>query len=168
MKLDVSRAIREAGRSFPLDVVQTIAPQDILGETVTLDDAHLVGSYMADDQGTITVEGDLSTIAHARCANCLEPATTPIETHFSERFVRDGDEKDDETFAYGGSVIDFEKLAMANAVLALPLRFLCREDCPGLMRYASSGTDEDASQKELQNEHPFAALQNLLTKDEEV
>jgi len=167
MKLDVLRALSNPGQEYPLDVTQAIAPQQVLGDTVTFDDARLTGTLVADPTGSVTVDGRLTSIAHAPCANCLEPATAAIDTAFHETFVLNGDPEDDDVFPYSGSALDFEKLAMTCAVLALPMRFLCREDCPGLARFALSEANEDASQKDMQ-EHPFAALQTLLKKDEEV
>ena len=87
---------------------------------------------------------------------------------FRETFLRDADPEDDEQYAYSGSAIGFEKLAMSLAVLNLPMRFLCKEDCQGLIKQYGGDIETTARQKELQKEHPFAALQQLLTKDEEV
>jgi len=166
MKLDVLQALRNPGQEYPFHVVQAIAPMELGGENITFDDAVLSGVYSASEDGNVTFDGQLTTVAHAQCANCLEPASADIQAAFRETFLRDGDPEDDEIFAYGGAVVGFEKLAMSYAVLAMPMRFLCKEDCPGLPGIA--GTDEDFCQKEMQNEHPFAALQQLLTKDEEV
>ena len=164
MKLDVSLALKNPGQEYLFRGEQAIAPQEIGGDTVTMDDAVLEGTYFAAEDGSVTVDGRLTTVAHAHCANCLEPASADIQATFRETFLRNGDPEDDEIFVYTGFSIGFEKLAMSYAVLALPIRFLCREDCPGLAGFA----DNDSCQKELQNEHPFAALQQLLTKDEEV
>jgi uncharacterized protein len=164
MKLDVSLALKNPGQEYLFRGEQAIAPQEISGDTVTFDDAILEGTYFATDDGSVQVDGKLTTVAHAHCANCLEPASADIQATFRETFLRNGDPEDDEIFVYTGSCVGFEKLAMSYAVLALPMRFLCREDCPGLVGFA----DNDTCQKEMQNEHPFAALQQLLTKDEEV
>ena len=164
MKLDVSQALKNPGQEYPFRGEQAIAPQEVGGDTVILDDAVLEGTYFAAEDGSVTVDGQLTTVAHAHCANCLEDASADIQATFRETFLRNGDPEDDETFAYTGFSIGFEKLAMSYAVLALPIRFLCREDCPGLVGFA----DNDSCQKEMQNAHPFAALPQLLTKDEEV
>ena len=164
MKLDVSQALKNPGQEYLFHGEQASASQEIGGDIVTFDDATLEGTYFASEDGSVLVDGKLKTVAHAHCANCLEPASADIQATFRETFLRNGDPEDDENFAYTGFSIGFEKLAMSYAVLALPMRFLCREDCPGLVGFA----DNDFCQKELQNEHPFAALQQLLTKDEEV
>ena len=162
MKLNATPALKDPGQEYPFEGEQTIAPQEIGGDTVTFDPALLKGVYSATDDGSVTVEGSLVTTAHGACANCLEPASTRIEAEFRETFQRDGNPEDDEIFAYEGYTLDFEKLAMSYALLNLPMRMLCREDCPGL----SVGPDDDVClcQKEAPTQRPFAALQQLLTE----
>lgn len=171
MKLDVSKALKNPGQAYPFQGEQTIAPIDVYGEEISFDDAKLEGAYTANEDGSVTVDGQLITVAHALCANCLEPASAQVQAEFRETFLRDGDPEDDEIFAYAGSVVDFGKLAMSYAVLNMPMRFLCSEDCVGLTEL--SGADSESEQKEMQSTHPFAALQQLLDsgavkKDEEV
>ena len=161
MFLDVSIALKHPGEPYAFRVEQEIAPQEIGGETITFDPAVL-------EEEQVTVEGELRTVAHAMCANCLAPAQAEVRVPFRETFLRDADPEDDEQYAYSGSAIGFEKLAMSLAVLNLPMRFLCKEDCQGLLKQYGGDIETTARQKELQKEHPFAALQQLLTKDEEV
>lgn len=165
MKLDVSDAIRYPGTEYKFAVEQAIAPQDIIGENVTYDDARLEGTFVATDEGHVTVDVRITTVAHARCANCLAPASAQIETSCRETFLRDGDPEDDEEFAFTGYQIDLEKLTMSYAVMATPMRFLCKEDCPGLVEYAGPDQDVCLCQKELPGQHPFAALQQLLAEN---
>lgn len=168
MKLNVSEALRNPGQEYAFQGEQTIAPVDVNCETITFDTVVLSGAFFTDDDGGVTVDGKLTTVAHAQCANCLEPAKADIEAPFHETFVRGGDPNDDEIFAYEGYQVEFDKLAMSYAVMALPIRFLCKEDCEGLGETIAVDTDHSLCQKELPGQHPFAALQQLLTKDEEV
>lgn len=168
MKLNVSEALRNPGQEYPFHGEQTIAPVEIGGDTVTFDAAELSGTYFAADDGSVSVDGSLKTVAHAHCANCLEPASATVEASFRETFLRNGNPDDDEIFVYEGYQVDLDKLAMSYAVLALPMRFLCREDCPGFDAQNGADNDFNLCQKELPGQHPFAALQQLLTKDEEV
>ena len=115
---------------------------------------------MADDEGNISVKGKLITVAHAPCANCLQDASAKVENEFDEVFIRNGDQEDDEIFAYEGHLVSMSKLVMSYAVMALPIRFLCREDCPGF-EYA----DPDATAAEEGVQYPFAGLRQLLDHD---
>ena len=131
MKLDVSDALAHPGQEYRFSGLQAIADQEIGGDTVRIDDCAIEGGFLSDEDGNISVKGKLRTVAHAPCANCLEDAQAEIENEFDEVFRRNGDMEDDEIFAYQGHEIFLDKLVMSYAVMALPIRFLCREDCPG-------------------------------------
>lgn len=138
MFLDVSIALKHPGEPYAFRVEQEIAPQEIGGETITFDPAVLEGTYSTEEE-QVTVEGELRTVAHAMCANCLAPAQAEVRVPFRETFLRDADPEDDEQYAYSGSAIGFEKLAMSLAVLNLPMRFLCKEDCQACLS-STAGT----------------------------
>ena len=163
MELDVSTALSQPGQEFPFSGTQAIADQEIYGTVVRIDDCAVEGTYLADDQGNIRVEGRLRTTAHAPCANCLKEASAVVENDFVEDFQRNGDPEDDEIFAYEGHLVSMSKLVMSYAVMALPIRFLCRKDCPGL-----SYKDPDAAPVETGKQYPFAGLRQLLDQMEEV
>ena len=163
MELDVSTALSHPGQVFGFSGTQAIADQEIYGTVVRIDDCAVEGTYLADDQGNIRVEGRLRTTAHAPCANCLKDASAQVENEFQEDFIRNGDPEDDEVFAYEGHLVSMSKLVMSYAVMALPIRFLCREDCPGL-----TYKDPDAAPVETGKQYPFAGLRQLLDQMEEV
>jgi uncharacterized protein len=163
MKLDVSDALSHPGQEYRFSGTKAIADQEISGDRVRLDDCETEGAFMADEDGNIAVRGKLRTVAHARCANCLAEEQSEIENEFDEVFQRNGDPEDDEIFAYEGHEVSLDKLVMSYAVMALPIRFLCREDCPGF-----EYRDPDAEPSEPGIQFPFAGLRQLLDNNEEV
>jgi len=94
MELDVSRALLAPGTEFPFSAVETVPPQDVIGETVTFEPALLQGAYSAVD-GVVRLTGKLTTTAHAMCALCMEPATVPLAVSFDEEFRKDVNELED-------------------------------------------------------------------------
>ena len=172
MKLDVLHALRNPGTEYAFSAEQELAPQDVGGSEVSFDAVKLTGKLVAGEDGSVTVEGKLSTVAHAQCAKCLAPAISEVEGEFRETFIHGGDPEDDESFAYNGSALELDKLTLFYVMFNLPMRFLCKEDCPGLDHYAGAGvtisTDEDMTttlcQDELNVQRPFAALQQLLAE----
>jgi len=167
MFLDITRAIQSPGTEIPFTLSEEVAAQDILGEQVTFDKAAITGFVSAVGE-KIFVRGRLSSKAHALCANCLAPAQAPIEVQFQETFVHEADDPDEEAFTYEGSKLEFADLALSLCVLALPMRFLCREDCPGLCGTCGKDSQFCTCQKENHQRHPFEKLQQMLLKDEEV
>ena len=162
MKLDVSNALAHPGQEYPFSGLQAIADQEIGGDLVRVDDCAVTGTMMSDEAGNISIRGRLRTIAHAPCANCLEDAKAEIENEFDEVFLRNGDMEDDEIFAYEGREVSLDKLVMSYAVMALPIRFLCRADCPGF-----EYRDPDVAPAEPGIQYPFAGLQQLFQNNEE-
>ena len=164
MKLDVTQAIRNAGTVYPFRGEQAMAPQDIAGDTVTLDDAQLEGTFVAMENGDVVVDGKLTTVAHARCAYCLAPVSVSVTADYRETFIYGGDPEDDEVFSYNSGKIDLERLALTYTVLNLPMRFICEDGCAGIGDWESRGVSVRLSQEELPGQHPFAALKQLLAE----
>ena len=173
--IDIGKALRYPEERFPYLYELTIPQQDIWGEAVCFDPVKMEGSfYMAE--GKLHLEGNLSSVAHSRCSKCLEPAEYPVDVDFNEVFVyaRDRVETDEflpddlDRLAYDGPQLAVDHLALTLAVLDMPIRFLCREDCKGISGIAEDIKLFDTDQKELKMQRPFSALQQLLDKDQEV
>ena len=176
MLLDISRALRASGEDIPFLHRDAIPPQDILGETVEFSDVVFSGHFALTGD-SLRLHGTLSAVAHGHCAGCLKPVDYQVNVPFDEMFTRvtrytpqETDPGEEERWFYEGSKVELSHLAMTLAVLDLPIRFSCGPDCPVLGHLPS---DEDsptthACQKDMPDQHPFSALQQLLTKDQEV
>ena len=175
MKLNITEALRRPGESIPFIHEACIEPQDIMGDRVTFDPVRMEGSFSLID-GRLHLVGRLATVAYGSCANCLEAADYPVNLRFHEVFSRKGEETEEEEdeldrtdrLAYDGPQLAVDQLALTLVVLDLPMRFLCREDCKGLLGITKTNREADADQEDLTTQHPFSALQQLLNKDQEV
>lgn len=172
MMLDVSPALRSPGEAFPFRHEESLPPQEILGETIRFQDpVVLEGSYAMAEESLI-LRGTLKATVHASCAKCLEPVScaisVPIEENFlhtDQAMLEDDGAAWEEQFSFTGSKVELNPLALTLALLALPIRFVCGAGCEGIQL---PDQDNDDSQKDLPEAHPFSALQQLLTKDQEV
>ena len=163
MKLDVLHVLRDPGTEYAFSVEQTMAPLVNGNTAVNFDPVELNGVMMAAEDGSVTVDGRLKTVAHTQCANCLAPASSTIEGAFRETFIFEGDPEDDEIFAYTGGRLDLERLVLTYVLLNMPSRFLCREDC--VFEYEDADGDVMMlCQDEVNVQRPFAALQQLLAE----
>ena len=173
--LDISRALRTPGEDIPFQHCDAIPPQEIFGETVTFSDVLLSGRYSVADE-SLRIRGSLTAVAHGHCAWCLQPVDYPVKVNFDETFVRQthGPRKEEnpdeeERLMYEGSKVELSHLTMTLAVLDLPIRFECEGGCPALSALPSEDDfTTHACQKDMPDQHPFSALQQLLTKDQEV
>ena len=173
MKLDVLHVLRNPGTEYAFSAEQTMAPQDVSGSEVSFDPVQLTGVLMAADDGSVTMEGRLTTVAHAQCANCLAPASSVVEGEFRETFIFEGDPEDDEHFAYQGSALDLEKLTLSYVLLNLPMRFQCDTQCSdgaGLTAWNEQETvwaEEDAGDSQG-TYRPFEGLAQLLESSDDL
>ncbi|MBR6186416.1 MAG: DUF177 domain-containing protein [Clostridia bacterium] len=175
MLLDITAALRAPGEEIPFLHRDEIPPQDIFGDAVTFSQVLLTGHFSVTDE-RLRIRGRLTAVAHGRCAGCLKAVDYQVDVPFDESFVRlgcypEGEEipGEEAEWAYEGAKVELSHLAMTLAVLDLPIRFECGDDCPGLAGLPSEETqDTHACQKDMPDQHPFSALQQLLTKDQEV
>lgn len=170
--LDITAALRARGEEIPLAQTEYLEPQEVFGEVVRFDGVELNG-WMSVSEENLYLRGTLSTVAHARCSGCLKPVDYPVEVDFNEVFTRqtrftpkeeewDGEEH----LIYEGSKVDLAHLVLSLVMLELPISFTCGEDCPVLSNLATD-YDSYANEKDLPDQQPFAALQQLLSKDQE-
>ena len=175
MLLDISRALRAPGEEIPFLHRDAIPPQEIFGETVAFSDVLLSG-FVSAMEDHLRLHGTLRTVAHGHCAGCLKPVDYQVEVPFDENFVRitrftqqEETPEGEERWMYEGSKVELSHLSMTLAVLDLPMRFVCGDDCPALAALPSEENfTSHACQKDMPDQHPFSALQQLLTKDQEV
>ena len=169
MELDVSKAFLSPGAEFPFEGMVSIAPQDVTGETVTFDEVSICGTFMVLEE-KVHLRGTLETVAHGDCVMCMEKAAVPVHVSFMETFRKDANEMEEEDFSFNGKAVSLDQMTLTLVMLNLPMRFLCREDCRGSgelqawQNESSPGSQEESTSVQ----HPFAALQSLLMKDEEV
>ena len=169
MELDVSKAFLSPGTEFPFRAEESLAPQDVIGETVTFDSVIIQGIFfMLEDR--VHIKGTLDTVAHGVCAMCMEQANIPIRISFSEGFRKDADETEDEDFCFAGKSVSLTQMTLTLVMLNLPMRLLCDEGCTGSREFqAWQRNNAPSSCKEgTPTQRPFEILQSLLNKDEEV
>ncbi len=90
----------------------------------------------------IRVVGSFRTRIAVRCARCLEPAPSELESSFDLLYRPRGIERrgpessiseaETEIGFYSGEGLLLEDVLKEQVLLAVPLKALCREDCKGL------------------------------------
>ena len=131
MYLDVSRALKNPGDVFSFSQAIPVEPQDILGDEVLFEDVAIRGEYTGAGE-SVRLTGRVAGVAKLPCARCVKRFDLPLEFPLNEVFVKESDELNPDHRQLSGSVIDIGQLMLESLVLALPIRFLCDEDCKGL------------------------------------
>lgn len=118
-------------------------------------------------------QGTLASTLAASCARCLKTYSLDLKTPFEFVLVPEppaGEQDDPEIELqaddlalsfFSGPEIDLEPLCGEQAILALPTRALCREDCRGLCSVCGGDRNRDACACDDRAPDPrWAALQN--------
>jgi len=91
----------------------------------------------------VRLKGRIRAEVEVACDRCLRPVAGPLAVEFEESFiplvadVREGEERelqaaDLHVSVYEGESVDVDELVREQLLLAVPARFVCREDCKGL------------------------------------
>ena len=121
----------------------------------------------------VSVAGHLSAEAEVDCDRCLKSVSVPVETDFEVTYVPASDyaeaaeaaelqEEDLTQAVFDGETIDLDELVREQALLAIPTRALCAEDCKGLCPTCGADRNaEDCACQTSQTDPRWAALENL-------
>lgn len=133
MRIRAAEAIRQVGEPFPFEITETVEEQTYGERIVTFSEPlKVTGTYVYDGKA-FTVSGQAEAAIDANCARCTKAFVERIPFSFSERFVKDAVElDDDETYPYTGEELEIGKAVLDNFFLQLPIASVCREDCKGL------------------------------------
>lgn len=119
------------------------------------------GTCLGLGDGVFLIRGTLAFSANTLCARCIKPVCVSISIPFEERFVRAGSAGDDgELYAFEGDEIDLTEALDEAAIMGLPFRVLCDEDCKGLCPVC--GADKNVGNCDcITHENAFAVLSKL-------
>ena len=120
----------------------------------------------------VLVSGTVAATMSGECVRCLDSVTSPLVVDLQELYAfpgaRPGTEpdEDDDTEPLpemNGDLIDLEPALRDAVVLALPLRPLCRDDCPGLCPECGARLEDDPDHTHDAVDPRWAALGDLAT-----
>lgn len=179
MQVSVGELLKEPGSSLQRSFRPT--PEELAFEEIELADKPVYVEIDIQNAGgmligTLTVECEL----RIECARCLEPGTWPVSgTRRIQYMVNPTPDaleaESNEWFvtAYDGETIVIDEDVRQSVMLALPMRFLCGDECRGLCPKCGSNLNAGPCpcpppQPIRSGEPPFqSALKDLLRKKKE-
>ena len=122
----------------------------------------------------VLVDATVSGSVEMACMRCLKPATQHISMHIWDEFhsqieVNTGTplpkpDEEDPFFIDELHMLNLEEAIREYALLELPMRPLCAEDCKGLCPHCGADRNtETCLCEEVQGDERFAALRSLLS-----
>lgn len=137
-------------------------------------DAHVLGD-ITDEGGYMHLTLTVTVPYRAVCARCLEPVSETLAVQLERTVAAEGtlteaqlEENVDEYAVISHGTLDLDEEIREEILLSFPMRFLCREDCPGLcpkcgkpLRLGDCGCPKTEPDPRL------AVLKRLFDKNEE-
>lgn len=167
MKLDIGALLRGETRLIEFDYM--LAPESVRFVTFN-GDAHVVGK-VTDNGGYIRLMLNAKVPFTAECARCLAPVndvfsldmelTVAVKGSVSDKEL---EENMDEYAVAEDNCIDIDDQVREAIIIDFPMRFLCREDCPGLCpkcgKRLADGDCGCSRKKEI--DPRYASLQKII------
>ena len=116
----------------------------------------------------VLISGVTETVAVGECVRCLDPVEWDLEAEFQQLYVyHDAAPADEETVPIEGDLVDLEPVLRDAVVLALPLRPVCRDDCPGLCAECGARLADDPAHRHDVADPRWATLTKLTFGEKE-
>jgi uncharacterized protein len=135
----------------PLHVRYTYA-RDVLPfrhDDASLEQAVATDFVLTRQDRALRIEGTVQTAVRFQCARCLKEFSSPFDARFTLCYLPQAEWKENEEIElkyedmdvayYDGITFDVDLMVLEQIELAMPMKYVCREDCKGLC--ASCGSD---------------------------
>lgn len=137
-------------------------------------DAHVVGE-ITDKAGYMFLSLTVTVPYQTVCARCLAPVSGDFTIRLERTVAAEGtlteeqpEENADEYAVIRNGMLDLDEEICEELLLSFPMRFLCREDCPGLCpKCGKPRADGDCGCPKFEPDPRLAVLKQLLDKNEE-
>ncbi|HUT75870.1 MAG TPA: DUF177 domain-containing protein [Armatimonadota bacterium] len=138
MKIDLREIARTPGAHATHDFEEPLARD---ADVELAEPAR--GSFSVTNTGRLLVlRGCMTATVNLQCSRCCGPLVMTVEIPLSEEFsIGDAagaapeptvDVEEPERAAFHDAILDLTELVRQHIIVNLPLRPLCREDCPGI------------------------------------
>lgn len=175
MQIEVEK-LKDAGESF----AHTYQPGEL-----TLDDEDIRLAADATVEGRasrkrdeVRVRGTIKAAVEVACDRCLTAVPVPVEIEFDTAFTHVSaatiasehlELKPDDLRVdfYEGESVDVDELVREQILLALPMQFLCDDDCKGLCPTCRTNLNAEEHECEQREVDPRWAALSLLKRDQD-
>jgi len=133
LTIDVSQAAIRPGQIFRQQLSYIPETGDLSEDPKSAEPVTIAVEY-SFLKGVYLVKGKVSARMGMECGRCLEPFTHLLEAEFIEQYDTEtvADESDSDANVVVAERIDLTQKVRAVLLGAVPMKPLCRDDCPGL------------------------------------
>ena len=166
MRLDLRPILRTPGASLSFRFELDLSGLDFYGEKPFAHPIRVSGT-VRNMAGALSLEGTAETTLELACDRCLKPFTQalalPVSTLLAEELE---DEENDEIVLLEDGAVDLDEVFTTALVLSMDAKHLCSEDCRGLCPTCGADLNEGPCGCRKEPDPRFAALAQLLDKEE--
>ena len=166
MRLDLRPILRTPGASLPFQFELDLSGLDFYGEKPFAHPVR-VGGTVRNMAGALSLEGTAETTLELACDRCLKPfvreLALPVSTLLAEELE---DEENDEIVLLEDGAVDLDEVFTTALVLSMDAKHLCSEDCKGLCPTCGADLNQGPCGCRKEPDPRFAALAQLLDKEE--
>ena len=171
MVLDMRPMLR--GETDRIQIDYLLTPQ-LPDGTQPVGDARVAG-VVTDEAGYMRLTLTVSVDYRAECARCLESVEGCFAIEFERTVAAEGtlteeqlEQNVDEYAVIENGMLDLDEEISEELLLSFPMRFLCREDCPGLCPKCGKPLREgDCGCPKFEPDPRLAVLKNFFDKNED-
>jgi uncharacterized protein len=169
LRLDISYLVKQSPgtrKEFDFNFSQLELPPDLV-----LKDIQGKIAISVTEDGVVA-EGDLKGVTDLECSRCLEEYPQPLDIQFTEIFSAHPAEntRDDlgEQLLPADGALDLHSIIRDYAILDIPIRHLCRQDCKGLCPLCGMNLNQEDCGHKIESIDPrLEGLKELLEDQEE-
>ena len=166
MRLDLRPILRTPGASLPFQFELDLSGLDFYGEKPFAHPIRVSGT-VRNMAGALSLEGTAETTLELVCDRCLKPfvreLALPVSTLLAEELE---DEENDEIVLLEDGAVDLDEVFTTALVLSMDAKHLCSEDCKGLCPTCGADLNQGPCGCRKEPDPRFAALAQLLDKEE--
>lgn len=158
MYLELDAVFNSEGESIQFDYDFTIDDEEFITPI------KVVGTVF-NKTGIVTLRADAKFDYSTSCAKCNKPlikhATVPVR-HILLNHAESDD--NDEFIVLDGMRMELDELVSEDIYLAVPSRFLCKDDCKGLCGICGADLNVEQCDCKVSGDSRWDVLKDLLTE----
>lgn len=170
MKIDVTKITQHKGSSFKFTINDPDKEfkYDFNGEHILFKAPVTVTGSALNEDDIVMITLHASARVVRECGRCLESIEVDVETDGVFNFVKElREEESDEYILYEKELIDLTEPVLSELALALDMKPLCSNDCPGLCHICGKNLKHESCDCNKENIDPrLAALSKFFDSDQ--
>ncbi|MGB9887556.1 MAG: YceD family protein [Moorellales bacterium] len=170
MHVDVGDLRRQPGRTIHFSFRQTLPSVEMAGEHLEFVGPVAVEGNIASGDRVLIAEGKVRVVVRRQCSRCLSHYTEEVVAPLEAEFVHGSqlsllpEKTREQALVFDGNEIDLRPTVEEAILLALPMKALCRPDCPGLCpRCGKDLREGPCACPPAEEDERLAVLRNLIT-----